>query len=325
MFAERISKATSGGSRFEVTDKGEHVARLGGWLVSLTLHGLSLGTALVLAAEFSILPEQRPFRWDVTLVSAPAMQPVAADVPTPLSASSDSPSFMPKGRAPRQVSSRPNVANTEAPRPLKAPSGTDSPASHDALIRPHATENASEAVESPSSTPIVASTSLTSDASRIDTTPATPDTLPVTTRESSDVPPPSVDATEASLTTSLPSIPESIRLVNRPTPRAREATVSRVLHADYGWLAEMLFAKVEQSKRYPTFAKNRRWQGNVMLQAVIHEDGSISDITIVTPSGHSILDLDAVALLEQASPVQLKYPLGQSHVIVHIPIGYRLE
>jgi protein TonB len=130
---------------------------------------------------------------------------------------------------------------------------------------------------------------------------------------------------EASHTTSMPSIPESIRLVNRPTPRAREATVSRVLHADYGWLAEMLFAKVEQSKRYPTFAKSRRWQGNVMLQAVIHEDGSISDITIVTPSGHSILDLDAVALLEQASPVQLKYPLGQSHVVVHIPIGYRLE
>jgi hypothetical protein len=60
MFAERISKTTDAGSRFEMNDKRESLARMGGWLVSLTLHGLSLGTALVLAAEFSILPEPRP-------------------------------------------------------------------------------------------------------------------------------------------------------------------------------------------------------------------------------------------------------------------------
>lgn len=308
-----------------MTDKGECLARMGGWLVSLILHGLSLGTALVLAAEFSIVPEQRPFRWDVTLVSAPAMQPIAADVPTLLSASSAPPAVRPEDRCLRRSPSRPSVANTEAPRPLKAAAGVDSPASRDGLIRPQTTENASEAVDNAQSAPIATSTSLTSDAARINTTPATPVDLPVTTMESSDIPAPAVDATEESLTTSVPSVPESIRLVNRPTPRAREATVSRVVHADYGWLAEMLYTQVEQSKRYPTFAKTRRWQGNVLLQAMIHEDGKISDITIVTPSGHSILDLDAVALLEQASPVRLKYPLGQSHVVVHIPIGYRLE
>lgn len=307
-----------------MNDKRESLARMGGWLVSLTLHGLSLGTALVLAAEFSILPEPRPFRWEVTMVSAPALQPVAADVPTPLSASSVSSSAMPRDRSPRQVRSRPNTANTEAARPPEARSGIVSPV-QDGFVRPQATENPSVAVDSVSPVPHTPSADLISDEPVHEAPQTTRVDLPVTTTEPSEIPPPTVDATEASLTTSTPSIRESIRLVNRPTPRAREATVSRVLHADYGWLAEMLFAKVEQSKRYPTFAKSRRWQGNVMLQAVIHEDGSISDITIVTPSGHSILDLDAVALLEQASPIQLKYPLGQSHVVVHIPIGYRLE
>lgn len=307
-----------------MNDKRESLARMGGWLVSLTLHGLSLGTALVLAAEFSILTEQRPFRWEVTMVSAPALQPVAADVPTPLSASSVSPSVMPRDRSPRQVRSRPNAANTEAARPLEARSGIDSPA-QDGFVRPQAAENLPMTVKSASSALHTPSADLTPDEPVHEVPQTTRVDLPVTTTEPSEVPPPAVDATEQSATTSVPSIPESIRLVNRPTPRAREATVSRVLHTDYGWLAETLFAKVEQSKRYPTFAKSRRWQGNVMLQAVIHENGSISDITIVTPSGHSILDLDAVALLEQTSPVQLKYPLGQSHVVVHIPIGYRLE
>lgn len=106
-----------------MNDNRESLARMGGWLVSLTLHGLSLGTALVLAAEFSILPEPRPFRWEVTMVSAPALQPVAADVPTPFSASSVSPSVMPRDKSPRQVRSRPNAANTEAARPLEAHSG----------------------------------------------------------------------------------------------------------------------------------------------------------------------------------------------------------
>ena len=307
-----------------MNDNRESLARMGGWLVSLTLHGLSLGTALVLAAEFSILPEPRPFRWEVTMVSAPALQPVAADVPTPFSASSVSPSVMPRDKSPRQVRSRPNAANTEAARPLEAHSGIIAPA-QDGFVRPQATENPSLVVDSVSPGPHTPSADLTSDELVHEAPQVTRVDLPVTTTEPSEIPPPSVDAAEVSHTTSMPSIRESIRLVNRPTPRAREATVSRILHADYGWLAEMLFAKVEQSKRYPTFAKSRRWQGNVMLQAVIHEDGSISDITIVTPSGHSILDLDAVALLEQASPVQLKYPLGQSHVVVHIPIGYRLE
>ncbi|MCS6287687.1 MAG: TonB family protein [Nitrospira sp.] len=307
-----------------MNDKGEYLARMGGWLVSLTLHGLSLGTALVLAAEFSVLPEQRPFRWEVAMVSTPTLQPVAADVPAPLSASSVSPAVMPRDKAPRQVRSRPNAASTQAARSQEARSGIVSPA-QDGFVRPQATENPSVAVDSAPSATHTPSADRTSDEPVHEAPQTTRVDLPVTTTEPSEVPPPAVETTEQSATTSVPSIPESIRLVNRPTPRAREATVSRVLHADYGWLAEMLFRKVEQSKRYPTFAKSRRWQGNVILQAVIHEDGSISDITIVTPSGHSVLDLDAVALLEQASPVQLKYPLGQSHVVVHIPIGYRLE
>ncbi len=56
-----------------------------------------------------------------------------------------------------------------------------------------------------------------------------------------------------------------------------------------------------------------------------HEHGYIGDIVVVQTSRHTTLDQDAVTLLEQASPVPLEHQLGQSHVIVYIPIGHRLE
>jgi protein TonB len=157
------------------------------------------------------------------------------------------------------------------------------------------------------------------------TSPATTAVFPVSTQNQAETPPPDVDTTERSAVTSVPSIPESIRLINRPSPHGRDAVLSRVLHADYGWLAEMLFKQVEATKRYPSVARRNRWQGSVTLQAMVHEDGRISDITIVEPSGYSTLDQEAIALLERSSPVTLTHPLGQSHVVVQIPIGYRLE
>jgi protein TonB len=179
-----------------MNDNRESLARMGGWLVSLTLHGLSLGTALVLAAEFSILPEPRPFRWEVTMVSAPALQPVAADVPTPFSASSVSPSVMPRDKSPRQVRSRPNAANTEAARPLEAHSGIIAPA-QDGFVRPQATENPSLVVDSVSPGPHTPSADLTSDELVHEAPQVTRVDLPVTTTEPSDVPPPSVDVSRS--------------------------------------------------------------------------------------------------------------------------------
>ncbi|MGC3975760.1 MAG: TonB family protein [Nitrospira sp.] len=113
--------------------------------------------------------------------------------------------------------------------------------------------------------------------------------------------------------------------MNLPVPQLRPTPISRQVQSDYGWLASLVTTEVEQIKRYPAQAKWHRWQGNVIVQAVIHEDGRISHIQVIDSLGHGTLDHDAVALLERISPVQLQYPLNQSSIIVHIPIGYRLE
>lgn len=95
--------------------------------------------------------------------------------------------------------------------------------------------------------------------------------------------------------------------------------------ADYSWLAEALWNRVEQLKRYPHIARMNRWQGKVVLRAVIREDGQLMDLEIAESSGHSVLDRDAMEVMKQASPLKLKHPLGQPQVVVQVPINYKLQ
>jgi protein TonB len=113
-----------------------------------------------------------------------------------------------------------------------------------------------------------------------------------------------------------------------PTPApasTSNATTGAPSKRDYGWLAEALWGRIEQLKRYPASARLNRWEGKVVLRAVIKEDGRVADLKIAQSSGHDVLDQDALGLMQQASPIPLKQPLGNPQVIVHIPISYKLE
>lgn len=94
---------------------------------------------------------------------------------------------------------------------------------------------------------------------------------------------------------------------------------------DYGWLTETLWSRIEQLKRYPSLARLNRWEGKVVLRVVIKETGELADLRIAQSSGHDILDQDALEILKQTAPLQLKQPLGQPQIVVHIPISYKLN
>lgn len=300
------------------------VASIAGWTFSLALHGLSLGAAIVLAAEFSVIPRDNHFRWDVTLISAPAQQPLDSDIPSSTAASA-TPLSSSAGNVPsHRVTSPGPPLRTPAARVARKVPLTDQGTISPVPARHTFSEPASRdrAASDFGMTPI--EPTLPNQDSDAPSTHTVTD-WPVTTAASSDTPPPSVEAIDLSNIAMEPSLPEAIRLANRPSPQSREAAMSRTLQADYGWLAKMLFTEVEQAKRYPALARRQHRQGSVVLQARIHEDGRVSDIVVIEPSGHPILDLDAIALLEGTSPMSLKYPLGQPSVVVQIPIGYRLE
>lgn len=95
--------------------------------------------------------------------------------------------------------------------------------------------------------------------------------------------------------------------------------------ADYGWLSDTLWKRIEQLKRYPALARSNHWEGKVIVEAVIQDDGAIIDTQIAESSGHAVLDQQALTVLKQASPLTLKHPLGQRRVTILVPISYRLD
>jgi protein TonB len=307
-----------------------------GWSFSILIHAVSLGTAIVVAAEFSQLSRPNLFQWDVSLVAALRPEPIVSDSPLVSHASPISPSI-----AADSYSSKRNVYGSASHSYHESDKAAPTADSNIPVLN-HGMENTTlagpinqaSALQGSDGSPIVSGPATeerlavsASDSSEqnADTVPVDLANLPVSDGTPDELPPPEVREPEQIAPVSDPAIREPERLAFRPTPQFRDPVVSKPLRPDYGWLADILFVRVQQMKRYPYRARNNRWQGNVVLQAVITEDGRVENILVVQSSGHSMLDQDAVALLERVSPVSLDHPLGQPEVIVQIPIGYRLE
>ncbi len=313
-------------------------ADVGSWTFSILIHAFSLGAAIVVAAEFSRIPRPNTFQWDVSLIVAPAPQPVVSSAPVVSHTSPVSPSIAPDShRSARDVPRPTSHSDHESERtvakpkagPLNARLQTDSAILADVVNGEAVLQGSNGAAVDSEPEPEIEEfpAALGSDAPQenADTMPVDLASLPASHGEPDELPPPKVDEPEHIAPVSEPSVREPERLAYRPTPQVRDPIVSRTLHPDYGWLANVLFAKVQQIKRYPYLAKSNRWEGDVVLQAVITEDGEVRNILVVQSSGYSMLDQDAIALLERSSPVRLDHPLGRPQVTVQIPIGYRLE
>lgn len=117
-----------------------------------------------------------------------------------------------------------------------------------------------------------------------------------------------------------------------PTPSAATvqtiqttAVIRRDVQADFGWLSAALRERIESLKRYPSFAKSRKWEGKVVIEADISESGEIVRVQVAESSGHTVLDNEALAVVRKSSPVPLRYELGQSFITIRVPIVYKLN
>lgn len=125
---------------------------------------------------------------------------------------------------------------------------------------------------------------------------------------------------------------EALPIETLPTPSAAmvlpmKATtvIQRDLQADFGWLSAALRERIEALKRYPSFAKSRKWEGKVVIEADISESGEIVRVQVAESSGHTVLDDEAMAVVRKSSPVPLRYELGQSFITIRVPIVYKLN
>ncbi|MBX3331323.1 MAG: TonB family protein [Nitrospira sp.] len=95
--------------------------------------------------------------------------------------------------------------------------------------------------------------------------------------------------------------------------------------ADYGWLLRALLGRIDELKNYPIMARTNRWEGKVILRAVIKDDGQVLMVHVQESSGRAILDNDAIETLKKASPLKLEQPLGKPQVAILMPISYSLR
>jgi len=72
---------------------------------------------------------------------------------------------------------------------------------------------------------------------------------------------------------------------------------------------------------YPPHARKAGMQGITELGFTIHEDGSISGVTVRVSSGHAILDEAVVAAVFAAAP----FPKPHSPARIAIPISFKLR
>lgn len=95
--------------------------------------------------------------------------------------------------------------------------------------------------------------------------------------------------------------------------------------ADTGWLADLLWRRMEALKRYPYLARRNGWEGQVLIKAVIGADGRLLHAEIQQSSGHEALDQDALKVLRASTPLELEQNPSWQQATLTIPVAYRLQ
>jgi periplasmic protein TonB len=262
-----------------------------GWTVSLLCHVLVVGCAIALMAEIEkpVLPDT--FHWEVSVVESPS--PVEA-VP------------------PEQPPAKPVVQPSKPP--VKPPIKPATPIQHtvkqtiqDAPVPVETVQTVQQTTQEPV-TQIIASKP---DPIMEQAPPQPTPVFPIERVE------PIRERTEEVVQVA-PSIIEHHAVQQR-------LVQYRQTQADYGWLRDTLWRRIEDLKRYPTQARANHWEGKVVVKAVIRDDGTVADLMIAESSGQPILDQEALAVMRKASPLILKHPLGKPSISMLIPISYRLD
>lgn len=281
-------------------------------VLSLLIHGLAVGTGLSLLGNEHLVPQPQPFTWEVSVVEAPA--PEQEEEPGP--------SLTPL--APSQTKTQ-GVEPQRATQPIQTVQPSQPIVQQE--VR-HEMREVKPAVQETMQAEVIPPT----DAAQPVPQQMTPSTVPIPPLDQSVIPHEVVEAPESQPIERASSEITEGTTKAAATPVIQEAAVREhpgrtnpAAKPDYGWLAQALWSRIEQLKRYPHVARMNRWEGKVVLRAVIKEDGQLMDLEVAESSGHSVLDLDAIEIMRQASPLKLKHALGQSQVVVQVPISYRLE
>lgn len=286
------------------------------WGISLTLHGAAVGLAFAFATQVKpILPED-VFKWDVALVEAAKPESISEQVP----------SAMPSEQAPAKIASQPRpkpaTEVSQAVKPLEQK--IEPPPIKPAPMIEQKIEN-SQPREEPIEQRIVERTE--SAESKVEPAVETKEPEPVAAPSEPvavAAAPDSSQEVETQQEAPAESPSQEARADPAPMEVAKAPASGSETKIDHRWLAESLWRRVAELKRYPNSARMNGQEGKVILKAVIRSDGQLADVMVQKSSGHSVLDAAAIEAVKLACPLHMKHAIGKPQIVVSLPIVYSL-
>ena len=338
---------------------GADGAHKAGWLVSLGLHGSLVLGAVVLLQQMQLALPEEPFEWNVAMVQpVDSRPPQAAANESPPSPPSPAHPPVPAQQHPTAVPAQPlppPAVPTPAPpleTPVTPPRAVPAPPPPIHTAPPSKPEPAPDPIrEEPRPQPPAAVTSH-------EAPPVTaPADIPTPARSQAPAEPPSISAPTSPATSApepAPVPPEPARTpveapqqplpppgrtadpsttINQPASTAATdvaalapSNQSTTAKPDDGWLAALMGKWIaDLEKHYPATLRLEGVQGKVVLVAMLHEDGTLTDVKIAKSSGHTVLDQAAIADVEHGPPIKLSRPLGRPQRPIKFSISYDLK
>ncbi len=288
------------------------------WGISLTLHGVVVGVAIIFAAQVKPALQENLFQWDVAFVESTSpvstseeLEPVQTPDPLPV----------------KKVVATWTKSVPDAAHPVSAimPSEQKIDPLQQAIEQVSTSEEKVEVPQSqeePMQQRIVAmmapAAEPTVEAKESNPQPVQEEPVAVASApvSSSDV----AGSQEAPVQASSPLRSEE----SAPAQVAKASPSGSEMKADHRWLAESLWRRVAELKRYPSSARMSGQEGKVILKAVIRSDGHLADVSIQRSSGHELLDAAAIEAVKLACPLHMKHALDKPQIVVSLPIVYSL-
>ncbi len=280
------------------------------WGVSLTLHGLVVGVVFLLAAQVKPVLEENLFQWDVALIESTS--PTSKAEPF-------EPVQTPESLPAKKVITARTTSVPDVPQPVMAVTPVERKIEQVPLSEEKV--EVAQQEQQPMEQGIVETVPP----------PAEP-SVGVTEPSPQPVQEEPVSVASAPIMASDVVRPEETPVSAAPsrseeTPPAQVAKTSpsgSEMKADHRWLAELLWRRVAELKRYPSSARISGQEGKVILKAVIRSDGHLADVAIQRSSGHELLDAAAIEAVKLACPLHMKHALDKPQIVVSLPIVYSL-
>jgi len=93
-----------------------------------------------------------------------------------------------------------------------------------------------------------------------------------------------------------------------------------------GWLSELMGKWIaDLEKHYPASLRMEGVQGKVVIVAMLHENGTLTDVKLAKSSGNTVLDQAAIADVQHGPPIKLSRPLGRPQRPIKFSINYDLK